>query len=113
MTASEHQQRPDQRIPVTELDAGTAGAGSSSKSSSPRSPSQSVSSSAAGSTASGAASSGLSIAVSQISLGLALALFVVGLIARVRKNAIGAAKAYVTQRENLGHPLGNALVEVE
>ena len=37
----------------------------------------------------------------------------VGLIARVRKNAIGAAKAYVTQRENLGHPLGNALVEVE
>ena len=36
----------------------------------------------------------------------------VGLIARVRKNAIRAAKAYVTQREELGHPLGNALEEV-
>ena len=37
----------------------------------------------------------------------------VGLIARVRKNAIRAAKAYVAQREELGHPLGNALAEVE
>ena len=33
----------------------------------------------------------------------------VGLIARVRRNAIRVAKAYVTQREALGHPLGNAL----
>ncbi len=37
----------------------------------------------------------------------------VGLIGRVRKNAIRAAKAYVAQREELGHPLGNALEEVE
>jgi len=33
----------------------------------------------------------------------------VGLIARVRRNAIRVAKAYVAQREALGHPLGNAL----
>jgi len=37
----------------------------------------------------------------------------VGLIGRVRKNAIRTAKAYVTRREELGHPLGNALGEVE
>jgi glycyl-tRNA synthetase alpha chain len=37
----------------------------------------------------------------------------VGLIARVRRNAIRAAKAYVTQRETLGHPLGNALANGE
>ena len=33
----------------------------------------------------------------------------VGLIARVRRNAIRVAKAYVAQREDLGWPLGNAL----
>ena len=33
----------------------------------------------------------------------------IGLIARVRRNAIRAAKAYVAQREGLGWPLGNAL----
>ena len=33
----------------------------------------------------------------------------VGLIARVRRNAIRVAKAYVVQREVLGHPLGNPL----
>ncbi len=33
----------------------------------------------------------------------------VGLIARVRRNAIRAAKAYVIQRESMGWPLGNAL----
>ena len=32
----------------------------------------------------------------------------VGLIARVRRNAVAAAKAYVEQRENLGFPLGGA-----
>ena len=37
----------------------------------------------------------------------------VGLIGRVRKNAIRAARAYVARREELGHPLGNALAEVE
>ncbi len=35
----------------------------------------------------------------------------VGLIARVRRNAIRVAKAYVAQREALGHPLGNALAQ--
>jgi glycyl-tRNA synthetase alpha chain len=33
----------------------------------------------------------------------------VGLIARVRRNAVGVAKAYVVQREELGFPLGNCL----
>jgi glycyl-tRNA synthetase alpha chain len=33
----------------------------------------------------------------------------VGLIGRVRRNAIRVAKAYVAQREALGHPLGNPL----
>jgi len=33
----------------------------------------------------------------------------VGLIGRVRRNAIRVAKAYVAQREHLGWPLGNAL----
>ena len=33
----------------------------------------------------------------------------VGLIGRVRRNAIRVAKAYVAQREDLGWPLGNAL----
>jgi glycyl-tRNA synthetase alpha chain len=33
----------------------------------------------------------------------------VGLIARVRRNAIAVARAFVAQREVLGHPLGNAL----
>ncbi|MCP4900746.1 MAG: glycine--tRNA ligase subunit alpha [bacterium] len=33
----------------------------------------------------------------------------VGLIARVRRNAVGVAKAYVAQREALGYPLGNSL----
>ncbi len=33
----------------------------------------------------------------------------VGLIARVRRNAIRVAKAYAAQREALGYPLGNAL----
>jgi glycyl-tRNA synthetase alpha chain len=33
----------------------------------------------------------------------------VGLIARVRRNAIRVAEAYVAQREAAGHPLGNAL----
>jgi glycyl-tRNA synthetase alpha chain len=35
----------------------------------------------------------------------------VGLISRIRRNAIRAAKAYLAQREELGHPLGNALAE--
>ena len=33
----------------------------------------------------------------------------VGLIARVRRNAVRVAKAYASQREDLGYPLGNAL----
>lgn len=33
----------------------------------------------------------------------------VGLIGRVRRNAVRVAKAYVAQREALGHPLGNPL----
>ncbi len=33
----------------------------------------------------------------------------VGMIARVRRNAVAVAKAYVKQRETLGHPLGNSL----
>jgi len=37
----------------------------------------------------------------------------VGLIGRVRRNAIRAAKAYVAQREEMGYPLGNSLEEVE
>ncbi len=36
----------------------------------------------------------------------------VGLIARVRRNAIRIAGAYLGQRETLGHPLGNAVREV-
>ncbi|HSL18482.1 MAG TPA: glycine--tRNA ligase subunit alpha [Candidatus Sulfomarinibacteraceae bacterium] len=36
----------------------------------------------------------------------------VGLIARVRRNAIAVAKAFLAQRAELGHPLGNALEEV-
>ncbi len=35
----------------------------------------------------------------------------VGLIARVRRNAIRVAKAYVAQREQLDHPLGNPLTD--
>jgi len=35
----------------------------------------------------------------------------VGLIGRVRRNAVRVAKAYVAQREELGWPLGNALEE--
>jgi glycyl-tRNA synthetase alpha chain len=35
----------------------------------------------------------------------------VGLIARIRRNAIRCAKAYLAQREGLGFPLGNALEE--
>ncbi len=37
----------------------------------------------------------------------------VGLIGRVRKNAIRAAKAYAAQREEMGYPFGNSLEEVE
>jgi glycyl-tRNA synthetase alpha chain len=33
----------------------------------------------------------------------------VGLIARVRRNAVRVARSYLDQREALGHPLGNAL----
>ncbi len=33
----------------------------------------------------------------------------VGLIARTRRLAVRVAKAYLAQREELGHPLGNAL----
>ncbi len=36
----------------------------------------------------------------------------VGLIGRVRRNAVNTAKAYVAQREALGWPLGNPLKEV-
>jgi glycyl-tRNA synthetase alpha subunit len=35
----------------------------------------------------------------------------VGLIGRVRRNAVRAAKAYAAQREEMGWPLGNALGE--
>jgi glycyl-tRNA synthetase alpha chain len=37
----------------------------------------------------------------------------VGLIGRVRRNAVNAAKAYVAQREAMGWPLGNPLKELE
>lgn len=36
----------------------------------------------------------------------------VGLIGRIRRNAVRVAKAYVAQREAMEHPLGNALAEV-
>ncbi len=35
----------------------------------------------------------------------------VGVIGRVRKKALAVARAYVAQREALGHPLGNPLLE--
>jgi glycyl-tRNA synthetase alpha chain len=35
----------------------------------------------------------------------------VGLIARVRRNASAVARAWVAQREEMGHPLGNALAD--
>jgi glycyl-tRNA synthetase alpha chain len=37
----------------------------------------------------------------------------VGLIARVRRNAVRVARAFVAQRESFGHPLGNALAAAE